>query len=144
MTRGIAFASVMTAIISILIVIIGSDITVEEGEEFNVGDLGEAIYDKLGKVPQVSKVCVGRQGGEDTIRRVPQTYPPPPPHTNTHVQLAPPTHTHAGANAEDLSSHSLTHACPHLSAFYFRGCVCRCYFALVCMQRPTRLVSPVR
>ena len=46
MTRGIAFASVMTAIISILIVIIGSDITIADGEEFDVEDLGWAIYDK--------------------------------------------------------------------------------------------------
>lgn len=58
MTRGIAFASVMTAIISVLIVIIGSDITVAPDEDFDVEDLGQAIYDKLGKAPQVL-FCLG-------------------------------------------------------------------------------------
>lgn len=43
-----AFASALTALISVLIVIIGSDITIKKGDTFDVEDLGQAIDEKLG------------------------------------------------------------------------------------------------
>ena len=58
MKRGIAFASLLTALISVLIVVIGSDIDVPKDEDFGVEDLGYAIYDKLGSVAQIC-FCIG-------------------------------------------------------------------------------------
>jgi hypothetical protein len=41
--RGIGFAAFMTAVISILIVVVGSAITVPPDRAFTIGDLGDQI-----------------------------------------------------------------------------------------------------
>lgn len=58
MRRGVAFASVMTAIISMLIVVIGSDIEIQDDKEFGVEDLGYRIGESLGDEIKVL-FCIG-------------------------------------------------------------------------------------
>jgi len=58
MKRGIGFATVMTGIISILIVVIGSDISLIQGQSFAVPDLGIAVGKSLGSVAKVL-FCIG-------------------------------------------------------------------------------------
>eukprot|EP00035_Acanthoeca_spectabilis_P010238 m.181345 g.181345 ORF g.181345 m.181345 type:complete len:540 (+) comp14963_c0_seq2:2063-3682(+) len=58
MRRGIAFASTITAVISVLLIIIGSDIDIPVDQDFAVEDLGNQIGAKLGIEAKVL-FCVG-------------------------------------------------------------------------------------
>jgi manganese transport protein len=58
MRRGIGFASTITAIISVLLVLIGSDITIPLDADFAVEDLGNQIGDNLGFEAKVL-FCIG-------------------------------------------------------------------------------------
>jgi Mn2+/Fe2+ NRAMP family transporter len=58
MKRGIAFSSALTALISILIVVVGSGIDTDEGEEFTVEALGGHIATSVGETAKIL-FCIG-------------------------------------------------------------------------------------
>lgn len=58
MKRGVGFATFLAMVISMLVVVIGSGINVEEGHDFQIGDLGELIGTTLGKPAKVL-FCLG-------------------------------------------------------------------------------------
>ena len=53
MEKGIGFAALVSGVISVLIVIIGSDIVLENGASFGVPDLGEEIEKSIGEAAKV-------------------------------------------------------------------------------------------
>lgn len=58
MKRGVAFATALAMVISMLVVVIGSGITIEPGQDFEIQDLGKLIGDTLGQGAKVL-FCVG-------------------------------------------------------------------------------------
>eukprot|EP00040_Diaphanoeca_grandis_P032194 m.194656 g.194656 ORF g.194656 m.194656 type:complete len:711 (+) comp32539_c0_seq1:146-2278(+) len=58
MKRGVSFATGLAMVISILVVIIGSAIQLDEGQSFGVKDLGDIIGDALGGTIQ-TLFCIG-------------------------------------------------------------------------------------
>ena len=58
MKRGVAFATFLSMIISILVVVIGSAINLAPGQKFGVQDLGDVIGIALGSSAQLL-FCIG-------------------------------------------------------------------------------------